>query len=47
LPRGLDAGAVREAAFADDRIHRYVDGAEVRKVIHVPDKLLNVVVAGK
>ena len=26
---------------------RYVDGAEIRKVIYVPDKLLNLVVAGK
>jgi leucyl-tRNA synthetase len=47
LPRGADEAAARSAAFGDERIRRYVDGAEVRKVIYVPDKLLNVVVAAR
>ncbi len=47
LPRGADADAARAAALADERVRRYVDGAELRKVIHVPDKLLNLVVAAK
>ncbi|MCC6349016.1 MAG: leucine--tRNA ligase [Candidatus Eisenbacteria bacterium] len=45
LPRGSAQDAVQAAALADERIRRYVEGATVRKIIHVPDKLLNVVVA--
>ena len=47
LPRGTSQQAAREAALADEHVRRYVEGAEIRKVIHVPDKLLNLVVAGK
>ncbi len=47
LPRGTAQDTARAAALADDRVKRYVDGAEVRKLIYVPDKLLNIVVAGK
>jgi len=44
LPRGADQAAAQAAAMADERVRRYVDGGELRKVIHVPDKLLNLVV---
>ena len=44
LPRGADQAATLAAATADERVRRYTDGATVRKVIHVPDKLLNLVV---
>ena len=44
LPRGLAADQVREIALADDRIQKYLEGAAIRKVIHVPDKLLSLVV---
>jgi leucyl-tRNA synthetase len=44
LPRGADREAASAAALADPRIQRYVNGAQIRKVIHVPDKLLNLVV---
>ncbi|HEY2956520.1 MAG TPA: leucine--tRNA ligase [Candidatus Eisenbacteria bacterium] len=47
LPRGAGEAATRSAALDDQRIQRHVDGAEVRKVIYVPDKLLNLVVAAK
>jgi len=47
LPRGSEQAAAQSAALADARVKRYVDGAEVRKVIYVKDKLLNLVVAGK
>ncbi len=47
LPRGTTQDAARDAALADARVRRYVNGAELRKVIYVPDKLLNLVVAGK
>ena len=45
LPRGAEQPAVEVAAFADERVKKYVDGAQIKKVIHVKDKLLNVVVA--
>ena len=47
LPRGVGQDAAREAALADARVTRTIDGAAVRKVIFVPDKLLNLVVGGK
>ncbi len=45
LARGLAQEAVQEAAFADERVRKYTEGAQIKKVIHVKDKLLNVVVA--
>ncbi|HEV2104575.1 MAG TPA: leucine--tRNA ligase [Candidatus Eisenbacteria bacterium] len=46
LPRGADQAAAQAAALLDARVRRYVDGGTIRKVIHVPDKLLNLVVSG-
>ncbi len=43
LPAGVDQAAAQSAALADERIRRYVNGAQVRKVIYVPGKLLNLV----
>jgi leucyl-tRNA synthetase len=45
LPRGAEQADVQAAALADERISRHVIGGTVRKVIHVKDKLLNLVVA--
>jgi leucyl-tRNA synthetase len=47
VPRGTGQAEAQAAALADDRVKRYVNGAELRKVIYVPDKLLNLVVASK
>ena len=47
LPRGVEQAAAHAAASDDERVRRYLDGGELRKVIFVPDKLLNLVVAGK
>jgi leucyl-tRNA synthetase len=47
LPRGTSQDAARDAALADERIRKYVDGPAVRKVIYVPDRLLNLVVAAR
>ena len=44
LPRGIDEDAAREAALADENVARQLDGKEIRKVIFVPDRLLNLVV---
>jgi leucyl-tRNA synthetase len=45
LPRGAEQTDVQAAALADERISRHVIGGTIRKVIHVKDKLLNLVVA--
>jgi len=45
LPRDTGPEAARQAALADVRIARYLEGATIRKVIHVPNKLLSLVVA--
>ena len=45
LPKGADQAAVQAAAMADERVSRYVNGGQIRKVIHVKDKLLNLVVS--
>jgi leucyl-tRNA synthetase len=37
---------VEALAFADENVQRFTDGKEVRKVILVPGRLLNIVVAG-
>jgi leucyl-tRNA synthetase len=46
VARGAEQAAVQEAALADARVSRYVNGGTVRKAIFVKDKLLNLVVAG-
>jgi leucyl-tRNA synthetase len=46
LPHGAAQAEAQEAALADERIQRYVNGAQIRKVIFVPNKLINLVVRG-
>jgi leucyl-tRNA synthetase len=45
LPRGVDREAALTAALADENVGRFTGDGELRKVIFVPDKLLNLVVA--
>jgi leucyl-tRNA synthetase len=45
LPRDVAEPEVRQAALADERILRHLEGNAVRKVIFVPNKLLNLVVS--
>ncbi|MGK2947732.1 MAG: leucine--tRNA ligase [Acidimicrobiales bacterium] len=44
VPMGLDADALEAAARADDAVAALLEGTTVRKVIAVPDKLVNFVV---
>ncbi len=44
LPPGAPSEAALEAALADPAVQRFVAGKPVRKTIHVPDKLVNLVV---
>ena len=42
-PRGLDQAAAEALALASDKVQRQLDGASPRKVIVVPDRLVNIV----
>ncbi|MBA3302908.1 MAG: leucine--tRNA ligase, partial [Acidimicrobiia bacterium] len=44
VARGSSEDVVREAALADDKVVAAVGGREVRRVVVVPDRLVNVVV---
>ena len=44
LDRGAGEEAARAAALADESVQRHIGGASIRKTIHVPDRLLNLVV---
>jgi leucyl-tRNA synthetase len=44
MPRGTPEDDARTAALADENVQRFVDGKSVRKVVYVPDRLLNLVV---
>ena len=43
-PRGADENAVVKLARENERVAKHLEGVEVRRVIHVPDRLLNFVV---
>jgi len=42
--RGITEDEARAAALADENVQRFVNGAPVKKVIFVPDRLINLVV---
>ena len=42
-PRGLDRGAVEALALGLEKVQRLLDGNPPRKVIVVPDRLVNIV----
>jgi leucyl-tRNA synthetase len=44
LPAGADRDSALAAALAEPAVQRFVEGREIRKAVHVPDKLLNLVV---
>jgi leucyl-tRNA synthetase len=41
---GASKDSVVETALGNEKILRFIDGKEIRKVIHVPDRLLNIVI---
>ena len=44
VAKGADQAAVEAAARADENVARHLDGKTVRKVILIPDRMLNIVV---
>ncbi len=46
VPKGSDRARLEQLARADERVVAHLDGKTVRKVVVVPDKLVNFVVGG-
>jgi leucyl-tRNA synthetase len=46
VPASSDKESVEKAAFADPALAPHLEGKEVKKVIVVPGRLVNIVVAG-
>ena len=44
VPAGSDKSAIEAAALADEAVKRAIDGQPVRRVVVVPDRIVNVVV---
>jgi leucyl-tRNA synthetase len=44
VPRDADKQSIERIVLADPRVQRYVEGQQVKKVIVVPGRLVNVVV---
>jgi leucyl-tRNA synthetase len=44
IPAGADESLALQTALQDDKIKKYLEGKEIRKVIFVRDKLLNIVI---
>jgi leucyl-tRNA synthetase len=44
VPRGLTEEQVVGRALADPAVRRFLDGKPIRKVVYVPDRLVNLVV---
>jgi leucyl-tRNA synthetase len=44
MARGISQQDAQAAALAEDNVRRFVEGGEIRKVIFVQDRLLNLVV---
>ena len=46
VPFGADKAALEKAALADPKVQPFIASKTVVKIIVVPDKLVNIVVAG-
>ncbi len=45
VPPGTDRVQLQREALAEENVHRFIEGRQLRKVIVVPDKLVNIVIA--
>jgi len=46
MPKGTTKEEMEKLAFENENVKKFIEGKEVKKVISVPDKLVNIVVAG-
>ena len=44
VPKGMDKESVEKVALAEENVIRNINGKEIRKIIYVPGKILNIVV---
>jgi leucyl-tRNA synthetase len=44
VPADADKAAIESLAVADENVQRFVEGKDIRKVIVVPGRLVNIVV---
>ena len=44
LPAGAERELAVDTAIADPEVQRFIAGKEVRRAVHVPDKLVNLVI---
>ena len=47
VPSGMAEDEVRSLALDSDRITRWIEGAEIIRVIVVPDRLVNIVISSQ
>ena len=45
VPADIDDESLKGLALADERIHSFIEGKQIKKVIVVPKKLVNIVVS--
>jgi len=45
LPLDMDKAAIEKAVLENEQSQKYIDGKQVKKIIVVPNKIVNVVVA--
>jgi leucyl-tRNA synthetase len=44
MPRGISQDDAQAAALADENVRKHLDSVQIRKIVFVPDRLLNIVV---
>jgi leucyl-tRNA synthetase len=44
MPKGADKAELEKAALANENVQKFIAGQEIKKIITVPDKLVNIVV---
>jgi leucyl-tRNA synthetase len=44
MPRGISENDAKNSALADENVRRFLNGDQIRKVIFVPDRLINLVI---
>lgn len=44
VAKGIDKAAMEELALTSEKVQRIIDGADIKKVIVVPDRLVNIVI---
>ncbi len=45
LPKGLDQKEIENAALQNENVQKFIEGKDVKKIIIIPDKLVNIVIA--